>query len=57
VLAVVLTAVAPYVKSLLNRVGKSAGAEADALIANYQSLAQDSGADPLGYYIAPQALC
>jgi branched-chain amino acid transport system substrate-binding protein len=25
------------------------------MIANYQSLAQDAGADPLGYYVAPQA--
>src|SRR4029077_9802786 len=25
------------------------------MIAKYQSLAQDAGADPLGYYVAPQA--
>jgi len=25
------------------------------MIANYQSLAQGAGADPLGYYVAPQA--
>jgi branched-chain amino acid transport system substrate-binding protein len=25
------------------------------MIANYQSLAQDAGADPLGYYVVPQA--
>jgi branched-chain amino acid transport system substrate-binding protein len=25
------------------------------MIADYQSLAQDAGADPLGYYVAPQA--
>jgi branched-chain amino acid transport system substrate-binding protein len=36
-------------------VSKMMFAGVESMIAEYQSLAQDAGADPLGYYVAPQA--